>query len=544
MSEASQLHPIPANRSLGQSTTPWQSLRQMVLQPNVLAIAISLGLHGAVAASLPLMGLNQDSEAERILDSTVVELTSDELAFFAPSATQEFGAGSGFNFEQELGSTTPPSLSNRATFPPPPPRNSTEHSRSSIEERWSTRDNTTSSPPPMSQRYNTYTYSVPEQSSQNEDDIWEQYQREWERIQGDRSYSTTPPPDRVSEPDPGLSEQELLDEKKIIASSEPSESEAERDQATRDGQDSGGMGEEYLAGVQLTTHFNDWLLAVFEGKPDLEEQLQRQTGQDPQVIEGVLPPQSAYQELVGRSVYVGVLVNPQGEVEQVSPLPANGDRVLQLALNYTFGEHQEFPESQQFQAYWFEVHFSPEARPIEAEKPVPETEPDQEAATEPETEIATPDSDPEKVWQYLLPLEMGEEAQERWAAWFHNIEAGLSLPEQPSLFIKRDLPASQLASPQRVAFAILVDESGNLRDLDPYPLQLTGDDQLDNYAQQALEDSVAQGELELPASGTVVADVVVVDLIPTEGSASAIDKSSPADNPSQAPEAPDAPLKK
>ena len=113
---------MPANPSLEQSTTRWQSLRQMILQPNILAIAISLGLHGAVAAALPLMGVNQESEGERILDSNVVELSADELAFFAPSATQEFGAGLGFNFERESHSTTPPSLSNRATFPPPPPQ--------------------------------------------------------------------------------------------------------------------------------------------------------------------------------------------------------------------------------------------------------------------------------------------------------------------------------------------------------------------------------------------------------------------------------------
>lgn len=542
MSEASPLHPIPANSSLGQSTTRWQSLRQMVLQPNLLAIAISLGLHGAVAASLPLMGLNQETEAERILDSTVVELTSDELAFFAPSATQEFGAGSGFNFEREFDSTTPPSLSSRATFPPPPPTSSQEHSRSSIEQRWSNWDDATSSPPPMSQRYNSYTYSAPEPSAEDYDDIWEEYQRQWERIQGDRSYPPTPSLDGQAETDGGLSEQDLLEEKKIIASSEPSESEAEGDQAARDGQNSGGMEEEHRAGVQLTTDFNAWLRPLYDANPDLEEQLQQHIGQDPQVIEGVLPPQSAYQELVGRSVYVGVLVNPQGEVEQVSPLPANGDRVLQLALNYTFGEHYEFPEAEQFRAYWFEVHFSPEARPIEADKPVPEAEPD--AAREPEPETLTSAQDSEKVWQYLLTLEISEQAQERWAAWFHNIEAGLSLPEEPSLFIKRDLPASRLAAPQRVAFAILVDEAGNLRESDPYPLQLTGDEQLDYYARQALVDSLAQGELVLPASGEVMADVVVVDLIPTEGSPSAIDKSSQPANPSQAVEAPESPLKK
>lgn len=544
MSEASQLHPIPANRSLGQSTTRWQSLRQMLLQPNMLAIAISLGLHGAVAASLPLMGLNQETEAERILDSTVVELTSDELAFFAPSATQEFGAGSGFNFEREMGSTTPPSLSNRATFPPPPPRNSTDHSRSSIEERWSNWDDATSSPPPMSQRHNSYTYRAPESSSQTDTDIWEQHQqREWERIQGDRSYSTTPPPDRVSEADPGLSEQELLEEKKIIASSE---SERETERAAADNlPESGEMAQAYGPLVDRMTRFYRWQNSLGEANPDLKGQVQSKAERDPQVIEGILPPLPGYQEFVGRSVDVGVLVNPQGEVVQIrrlSDVSAQDRLIWRQLLDHTFERYEGFPEAELFRTYWFEVRFSPEARPFEADQPVSEAEP--EAAREPEPETLTPAQDPQAAWEYLLPLEVSEEAEERWVAWFHNIEAGLRLPEQPSLSIKRELPASQLAAPQRVIFAILVDEAGNLREPEPYFLQWTGNEQLDYYAQQALVDSLAQGELELPASGEVMADVVVVDLIPSEGSPSAIDKSSPPDNPSQAPEAPDSSLKK
>gem|GEM_PF-2778123 len=559
-SEASQLHSTPAHPNMGQST-PWQRLRQTLLQPNLLAIAISVGLHGAVAAALPFIGLNQEeSQGDRILDSNVVELTSEELAQFAPAATQEFGAGaSGFDVEQNSDSTVPPSLSNRSSFPPPPPADDSTQTRDSIQDRWSSwEDQFTPSPtpPPMSQSYESYTSGNPgtfsqDSSSREYEDIWQQHQQQWEDIQRDRSYP--PPPVDESQPDAntGPSQQELLQEKKELSSSESPSSESE------EGTEQAAVtpsGEDYRPGMALVGEYYGWLDQVYNADPDLEENTTVWEEREPQEIEGVLPPQPVYERFLGESFYVGVLVTPEGTVDQFSPLPVDDNRLLRLALETTF-DNYSFPEQDQYRAYWFQVNFTPEAEaidpePSEAESSEAESseaessEAESSEAESSEAESSEAESSeptrlaPEQALAYISPLDLGETAQQRWLTWLDtwldDSDLSLSLPEEPSIVLKRELPSSQLSEPQRVVFAITQDQAGNLLGASPYPLQVTGDEALDQYARQSLIEALAERNLESSVPGQVLADVMVVDLIPTEEPTDAVQKSPPGVD--QAPE--------
>lgn len=542
MSEASQLHSTPAHPRTGQST-PRQRLQQTLLQPNLLAIAISVGLHGAVAASLPFIGLNQEPEGDRLLDSNVVELTSEELAQFAPSATQEFGAGaSGFDVEENLRSTRPPSLSNRSTFPPPPPADDSPASRDSIQDRWTSWEEQftpSATPPPMSQSYESYTHRNPGTSSQDYsspeyEDLWEQYQQQWEDIQRDRSYPTSPPNESQPDSSTAPNQQDLLEEKKDRSSPEspPSESEGETERA---GLPTSGDG--YRPGMALVGEYHAWLEQVYEANPSLEDNTSVGSQRDPQVIEGTLPPQPAYERFLGQSFYVGVLVAPDGSVDQLSPLPDRPDLLLQPLLENVFS-NTTFPEQDQYRAYWFQVNFTPEAQAIDPDSSDPDS-------SEPEPSKPEPDPirlGPEQALAYVSPLELGETAQERWLTWLDtwldDSDLSLSLPQEPSIFLKRELPSSRLAEPQRVVFAITQDQAGNLLGASPYPLQVTGDEELDQYARQSLIEAVAERNLDSLAPGQVLAEVIVVDLIPTEGSADAVKKSPPGVNETPEPSSP------
>lgn len=541
MSEASQLHSTPVHPSTGPST-PWQRLRQTVLQPNLLAIAISVVLHGAVAASIPFIGLNQEPEGDRILESNLVELSEEELAQFAPAATQEFGAGaSGFDFEQNFGSTRPPSLSNRSSFPPAPPANDSEQTRDSIQDRWTSWEEQftpSATPPPMSQSYESYTSGNPgtfsqDYSSQEYEDIWQQYQQQWEDIQRDRSYPDSPSDRTQPEANTRTSQQELLEEKKDLPSPEspPSESDEGTEQA--------GItpsGEGYRPGMALMGEYYSWLDEVYDANPDLENNTSVWGERDPQVIEGTLPPQPAYDRFSGQSFYVGVLVAPDGTVDQLSPLPASRDLLLRQLLEDIFNDYS-FSEQDQYRAYWFEVNVTPEARAIES----PETSKPDTSESTPQPESLNPEG--EEALAYLRPLDIGESAQERWLTWLDtwldSDDVSLSLREEPSVFLKRELPSSRLAEPQRVVFAIAQDAAGNLLGNSPYPLQVTGDEELDQYARQSLLAALADRNVESSASADVLADVMVVDLIPTEESADTVQKSPPGVN--EAPEPPSNP---
>ena len=321
----------------------------------------------------------------------------------------------------------------------------------------------------------------------------------------------------------------------MAASSEPSDADVGVYEAVEeDPGDSGEMAQAYGPSVEQMAPLHQWRRSLLDANPDLGGELPVVTGRDPQVFEIRLPHLPAYQEFAGDSVSVGVLVSPEGEVQEIRPLSdlsANKQLIFPLLLNEAFNHYQGFRSSEQFQIYWFSVQFLPATRSEEVEQPDLEPEPD--AVSDPEAETFTSAQDLEKVRRYLLPLKLGEAAQGRLGAWLDDIEVRWSLPEEPSLLIKQDIPTSELDEPQRLAFAILVDESGNLREPEPYPLQWTENEQLNHYAQQVLAESLAQGELELPALGEVVADVVVVDLIPTDSASPAIDSSS---LPVQAPE--------
>ena len=526
-SEASQLHPTPAHPNMGQST-PWQRLRQTLIESNLLAIAISVGLHGAVAAALPFMGLNQESQGDRILDSNVVELTSEELAQFAPAATQEFGAGaSGFDVEQNFSSTVPPSLSNRSSFPPPPPADESPASRDSIQDRWTSWEDQftpSATPPPMSQSYESYTYRNPGTSSQDYsspeyEDIWQQYQQQWEDIQRDRSYPSSPSDPTSPDPSTDSSQQDLLEEKKDLPSTDspPPESEGETEQA---GITPSGDG--YRPGMAIVGDYHAWLGQVYEANPGLEDNTRVWSQRDPRVIEGTLPPQPAYERFLGESFYVGVLVAPDGRVDQLSPLPASPDLLLQPLLENIFN-NTPFPEQDQYRAYWFQVNFTPSAEAIDPEP--------SEAEPSERTRLA-----PEQALAYISPLDLGETAQQRWLTWLDtwrdNSDLSLSLPPEPSIVLKRELPSSRLAQPQRVVFAITQDQAGNLLGASPYPLQLTGNEALDQYARQSLIEALAERNLESSLPGQVLADVMVVDLIPdlmpTEAPTDAVQKYPPS----------------
>jgi hypothetical protein len=539
---------------MGQST-PWQRLRHSLLQPNLLAIAISVGLHGAVAASLPFIGLNQDSQGDRILDSNVVELTPQELAQFAPSATQEFGAGaSGFDFEQNFSSTVPPSLSNRSSFPPPPPADDSPASRDSIQDRWTSWEDQftpSATPPPMSQSYESYTYRNPGTSSQDYssseyEDIWQQYQQQWEDIQRDRSYPSRPSDPTSPDPSTESSQQDLLEEKKDLPSTDspPPESEGETEQA--------GVipsGDGYRPGMAIMRDYYAWLGQVYEANPSLEDNTRVWSQRDPQVIEGTLPPQPAYERFLGQSFDVGVLVAPDGRVDQLSPLPASPDLLLQPLLENIFN-NTPFPEQDQYRAYWFQVNFTPEAQAIDPESSEPEPsepessepEPSEPESSKPEPSEPEPSEPislgPEQALAYISPLNLSETAQERWLTWLdtwlNDSDLSLSLPQEPLIVLKRELPSSRLAQPQRIVFAITQDQAGNLLGASPYPLQVTGDEALDQYARQILIEALAERNLESSASDQVLADVMVVDLIPTEGPTDTVQKSPPGVD--QAPE--------
>ncbi len=549
MSEASQLHSTPVHPSTGPSTL-WQRLRQTVLQPNLLAIAISVGLHGAVAAALPFIGLNQESQGDRILDSNVVELTSEELAQFAPAATQEFGAGaSGFDFEQNSDSTVPPSLSNRSSFPPPPPADDSTQTRDSIQDRWSSwEDQFTPSPtpPPMSQSSESYTSGNPgtfsqDYSSPEYEDIWQQYQQQSEDIQRDRSYPVSPSDETQPDANTRTSQQELLEEKKDLPSPESSPSESD------EGTEQAGItpsGDGYRPGMAIVGDYHAWLGQVYEANPGLEDNTSVWSQRDPRVIEGTLPPQPAYERFLGESFYVGVLVAPDGTVDQLNPLPASPDLLLQPLLENIFN-NTPFPEQDQYRAYWFQVNFTPEAEAIDPEASEPR--PSEPEASEPrpsEPEASEPISlRTEEALAYVSPLNLGETAQERWLTWLDtwrdDSDLSLSLPEEPSIVLKRELPSSRLAQPQRVVFAITQDAAGNLLGASPYPLQVTGDEELDQYARQSLIEALAERNLESSVPGQVLADVMVVDLIPTEEPTDTVQKSPPAAT--EAPETPSNP---
>lgn len=556
MSQASQLQKL--NQTLRESS-PVQSLRQMLSQPTSVGILISVGLHAVVVASIPFLAQSNEAERDRRLDANVVELTPQELQQFAPSATQEFGLPSqNFEFDGNL----PPSLSNRPSFPPPPPADTQEETPGSIWDRWSSWENDYAGSPSTgnssgrSDRDNDNDYSS--------GDSWSQYQRQWDEWLNNNSTPNMGQPGAYggTERSPGgttQDDEETFAQRKKIDPSTGSENtedatgtETEGDNTDetqtagtgrQDGDFDSGSG--YQAGIDVLDDYYAWVQSLYTTDETLEDRLVVWEERDPQPIEGKLPPQQAYQVLAGQQVYAGVVVSPEGEIENIQtgegaelnpmPLPmGSSDRVLDLALEYTFSEHYNFPQSDRPRAYWFLVRFqaleetAPEPTPEPNPTNPPEKQPNAEGTPEgsnPENRNPTPGEstppmktpgtgngvDLREGFAYIQPLGIPEEAQRRWLTWLRQFEIAPTLTEQPIQQVRVVVPPEVTPQPQRVVFAIAISPEGTLVEDRLLPLQLTGNPQLDERARAYL----SSDEASFPASGELQADLFVVEFVPS-----------------------------
>lgn len=527
MAQASQLQKFTI--ALRESSA-LQQVQQTVRQPTFFAVAISVGLHAIVAASLPLIASNAEDTGDRNLDTDVIELSPAELEQFAPAATQEFGGlPQEFDFGSEFDGTMPP-LSTRPSFPPPPPADAEEETPGSIWDRWSSWDRAAGTNS-LDGRYDDY-------SRYSNDSFSQQYQ-DWVNSYTPPGETSPPPRDdaasraeqkKLAADDPRGNSDDAGsgDDSGTAGGTEgtPGDDDRGTNVAGAGGGDSGASSER---GRTLARSFGTWLAVVYDAQPDLEGRIETRQFEE---ITVELPQSAAYQVLVGQEVPAGVVVDPNGEVMSIrangtelnpSPLPMEGrDRVLRLALSYGLTQ-REYGTDDSPRAFWYLVRFQAPAGGFNSALDDPDRTDTTSGNNDPPGEdtqgnasggTSPNGSNPllEQAIAYVEPLQLKVGPVEGWLrslAEFENEFGTLQIPPEPRQ-VSQMLPPEQLANPKPVVFAIFRDPQGFILEDRTLLLGSTGDEALDALAQRSL----ASDEMAAPPTDTYVAELVVVNFVP------------------------------
>ena len=513
----------------------WQKLPGFLRQPSNIAIAASLGVHGLIAALVPVFpSVSEPSAPQGPRQVNLVELSAAEQNRLPDMSTFSFDAPS--QSDESLPSLPP--LSGLPPSPPPP-------SASSLDSYYNVPSDLPS--PSYSQDYSSlYNLPAPDYSS---------------------DYSSPPPSDFGSPPslnfplnppplvpnvtpDPTNTGEDVLNQTGSqddpetagidglqtdgfgdIAANPPQT--RDRSVQRREQDNRGSVSNEEERILAAANAYAQWQQRLAQEYPNLETTR-------PQKIAGNYPSQAQVRGLEGTAL-VGVLANSQGEiVDGPRLLVTSGSDLLDLAALNTI-KARSFEAAGEPRAYQFEVEFQLDGQTQIASEP--NNDADSEATNETQTSETPQESDETLGDRANRENEQTTDltpTEREFANWVEGVKNSFPNLESQRAKLPATYPENIAAKkpPHRAVFFVLVDTDGTIA-VKPRQVTQTGNQELDRLALDAIQKAADNGDL--PETETPRAYYLEVEFQPPQ-STQTEEEEKPQDNNSETP-SPDAEAK-